>query len=415
MKPTKNRRTLIIFASLLLFVSACSGAEGESGDQGEPVKIGFLVSITGDYAPWGEAALPAARMAVEAINAAGGISGRPIELVVADAESTVEATVAGYNRLVEVEGVVAIAGPESDGAVALIDSVAEDKVPMLCPFCGTSVLDTKGGNFLWRIRPSDNDNGTATAQFAVDLGFERVSMLVQNTEGTLSVARNFIEAWEGLGKEIANDIRFEPGGAGAYQAEVAQAFADDPEAVYLAAGSEAAIPIFREWERRGYDSTLLLTGDTTGAEESVNDQERFSELSHVLLPVHSEQTPAFEAFSEEYEARTGEAPSEDLAQQLFYDSLVMLALAATAGEEITGESIADNMLAISRPPGTLVYSYEDGVRELEAGNDIDYWGASGNVDLGEGGSLRNPRFGVLRWNVEDQAWELVEEMEVETE
>ncbi|OJU06961.1 MAG: hypothetical protein BGN83_21430 [Rhizobium sp. 63-7] len=63
-----------------------------------------------------------------------------------------------------------------------------------------------------------------------------------------------------------------------------------------------------------------------------------------------------------------------------------MALAATAGD-VSGQGIRDNLVNVSGPEGEKVFSYADGVRELKAGKDIDYEGASGPIDFNEYGNV----------------------------
>ncbi|HZB43155.1 MAG TPA: ABC transporter substrate-binding protein [Ilumatobacter sp.] len=76
---------------------------------GEPIKIGILTSITSNFAPWGLQVRDGAQLAVDDINAAGGVDGRPLELVIEDDQNAAEEAVPAYERLLE-EGVVAVGG-----------------------------------------------------------------------------------------------------------------------------------------------------------------------------------------------------------------------------------------------------------------------------------------------------------------
>ena len=178
-----------IFLSMLAIV-VLGGVVLSCGDDDEgPVKLGFLAGLSGDYSEWGPPSQDGAEAAIGVINESGGILGRDAELVVQDNLSTPEGAVTGYNRIRE--EIDALGGVESDGAVALLGTVAEDEMPTMCPACGTTVLDTEGGNYIWRITASDTTYGIISAQLARDLGFTRVAMLVQQTEGTESPANVF--------------------------------------------------------------------------------------------------------------------------------------------------------------------------------------------------------------------------------
>ena len=110
--------------------------------------------------------LDGARAAIGEINAGGGVLGRAVELVVEDNLSTVEGSVAAYDRIrAEID---ALGGLEPNGAAALLDAVTEDEMPTMCPLCGTSDLESGGGDFLWGLTASQAGYGVVAAQLARD-------------------------------------------------------------------------------------------------------------------------------------------------------------------------------------------------------------------------------------------------------
>ncbi len=162
-----------------------SGEEISVGGEdlkGDPVKLGLLTGLTGDYSAFKDAVVGGSEIAIRDVNEGGGILGGPAELIIQDNKSTPEGAVSGFEKLVNVDKVAAIGGVESDGGVAVLERAAEAQVPVICSFCGTTVLDEEGGNFIYRTTASDNDGAAASAQFARDRGFERVALLRQEGE-----------------------------------------------------------------------------------------------------------------------------------------------------------------------------------------------------------------------------------------
>ena len=369
---------------------------------GDAIKFGFLNGLSGDYSPWGQPSLVGAEVAIDEINAEGGVLGRPVELVVEDNKSTVEGAVSGYTILSDVENVDALGGVESDGAIALLDTVADQELPTMCPACGSTELDTKGGDWIFRITASDTDGGIIAVQFARDRGFERVAILVQQTEGTLSPAEIFQDVFENkAGGEIIDVVRFDPGRS-SYQAEVEQAFSNDPDAVYLAAGFEAGVPILREWERRAYGGTIIMSPDLNVPEISALSGGLENGVALAAIAGLNEGSPTFDSFSSEYEERTGNAPSAGLYEANQYDQYIVLALAMTAAGTTDGPAVRDKILEVVNAPGTEVFSYAEGLAALANGDDIDFQGASSSLDLNEFGNLLSPSMGEM--HIIDGEW-----------
>ncbi|KWT88209.1 MULTISPECIES: ABC transporter substrate-binding protein [unclassified Variovorax] len=116
-----KRFTALAFA---LLVSA--------GAHAQDIKIGGLLETSGFVASLGQPGLDGAMLAVEQVNAAGGINGRKVQFVNVNSESDNTKTVSGAKRLIEQEKVVAIVGPMSSGSsFAVVDTIEKAKVPMI--------------------------------------------------------------------------------------------------------------------------------------------------------------------------------------------------------------------------------------------------------------------------------------------
>lgn len=412
----------VVLAGVLLLALAACGGGGEAGSEGtaaeeggggETVRFGYLIGVTGDYSPYFEPSLAGAEIAIEEINEAGGVLGRQVELVTADNQSTVEGAVQGFSRLVDVENVVAIGGVESDGALAILETLREQQMPVMCPACGTAELDTEAGDFIWRITGSDTDGGAIAAQFARDAGYENVAMLVQNTEGPTGTAEIFSTVWQdAVGGQLVSDVRFDPGGS-SYQSQLQQAFDAQPDAVFASFGFEAGLVLFQEWERRGYGGQFFVSPDLVVPEIAGLSPALADGTLTGAIPAYDTESEAYASFAERYEGRTGEQPSAGLYEANQYDQYIALALAIAAADSTEGPAIAEQVPEVLNPPGTEVFSYADALEELEAGNDIDYHGASSSLDLNEFGNLVSPVFGEQQ--VVDGQWEQTRLVELDPE
>ena len=365
----------------------------ESARDEGPVKLGFLAGLSGDYAEGASPGLDGAEAAIGVINASGGILGRAVELVVQDNLSTAEGAVTGYNRIRE--EIDALGGVESDGAVALLNTLAEDEMPTMCPACGTTVLDTEGGNFIWRITASDTTYGIISAQIARDAGYSRVAMLVQQTEGTESPANVFKDVWENkIGGEIIADVRFAPG-SDSYQAEVHQALSGDPEAVYISAGPQAGIPILREYIARSYDATILVSPDLQVPDIAETAAELPTGRILAVQITDDFDSPAYAAFAAAHQEHANKPPPTGFYETNQFDQYIVLALAMTAAGTTDGPAVAAQIYNVTNAPGTKVYTYADGVAALERGEQIDYDGPSGSLELHTTtGNLVSPKVAV---------------------
>ncbi|NUT10917.1 MAG: ABC transporter substrate-binding protein [Nonomuraea sp.] len=123
------RRLLPSLACLALALSGCGGDGGGSGGQ-DPIKVGLIVSLTGNYTPLGSEDKKAVELAVEQVNAQGGLNGRKVELVTRDDKTAPDQGIVAYNQI---KGDIdALIGPVFSNAALAVEPLAQrDKMPYL--------------------------------------------------------------------------------------------------------------------------------------------------------------------------------------------------------------------------------------------------------------------------------------------
>lgn len=127
------RRSVLISAATVLLaasLAACGGSD-EGGDSSSPIKIGQIVSLTGNYSPLGTENQKSVALAVEEINKAGGLLGRQVELIVKDDKSQPDQSVLAFNDLKGEDVAAVIGSPFSNSALATIPLVDREKIPYL--------------------------------------------------------------------------------------------------------------------------------------------------------------------------------------------------------------------------------------------------------------------------------------------
>jgi len=124
------RRTMPLFASVTLLLTLAACAEPAPAGAAEPIRIGQIVSLTGNYSPLGGENKKSVELAVEQINSSGGIGGRKIELSVKDDKSQPEQSVLAFNEL-KADVAAIIGSPFSNSALATIPVVDRERIPYL--------------------------------------------------------------------------------------------------------------------------------------------------------------------------------------------------------------------------------------------------------------------------------------------
>ncbi len=390
---------LVVIAGVLL--TACGGDEttttsaGGSGDDTsttaavastEDIPVGVLVPYTGELGAYGKAWFRGAEMAANDINAAGGVlDGRKIKLYTEDDGSTIEGGTKGARKLIDANGVIAIHGYLSDYVMAAWPIAEAAKVFSSVPGAGTTQLDGVGGSYQFRTCPSDAFSGTVAAQILWDKGFKEIALLHQNDEGRNSIAKAITAAYKKLGGTILVDVPFTPGQT-TYSAELKKVADANPPAVWLGAGQESGTTLFKDATQRGYKWQWMVSEDLAVPElfDLVGAEALEGTLTEV--PSADQDSAAFKEWAARYSAVYDDDPG-GAYQSNSYDGVIILALSMQAAKAASGTAINEQYSAVGNPPGTMVYSFEEGMAALAKGEDINYEGISGPCDFASDGNV----------------------------
>ncbi|KKW18983.1 MAG: Receptor family ligand-binding protein, partial [Parcubacteria group bacterium GW2011_GWF2_50_9] len=188
-------KTAVWIVLLILVVGGLIFYESKKGEEEavtkEPIKIGVLVPLTGDGAPYGEPARNVYLLAAEEINAAGGVSGQPLELIIEDSKCNGKDATSAAQKLINIDKVQIILGGFCSSESIAATPVAEAaKVAILSP--GSSSPDLTGiSPYFFRNYPSDASQGKVLAEAAATRGWKKIAFLQEQTDYALGVYKAF--------------------------------------------------------------------------------------------------------------------------------------------------------------------------------------------------------------------------------
>jgi branched-chain amino acid transport system substrate-binding protein len=243
-------------AARLVLAAALCGAPALLA--GEPVRIGFFMSMTGRDASFGEASLRGARLAVDGLNAAGGVLGRPVELVVEDDRSLAGESATAVKKLISRDRVVALVGECSSARTLEAASVAQAAgVPLVTP-AATNPRVTRVGDEIFRVCFVDDFQGRVIAAFARRrLGLRRAALLVDSSAPySVGLADAFARTFTALGGEIVASQNY-LGSEADFRAQLTAIRAARPDALFLPGYYVAAGLVARQARELGMGVTLL--------------------------------------------------------------------------------------------------------------------------------------------------------------
>lgn len=370
---------------------------GGTGASSKSLKIGSLLSNTGDVASIAQPLPNAIKMAVETVNGCGGVNGEPVTLVSEDDQSDPSAGKAGMTKLAEVDKVAGVVGSfASSVSTAAADVAVTNKVMLVSPGSTSPVFtqrakEGKYQGFWARTAPPDTYQAQAMAQLAAKKGFKKVATIAINNDYGVGFEKEFIAAFKKLGGTVVNEskpTRYDPK-ATTFDSEVKAAFEGKPEAiaaiVYPDTGASLLKAAFEQGLSKGVTIMLPDGAYDPGFPDKVG---KTSDGKYILAgaigTVPGAHGKALEDFNKKWSA-TGKPVTAYL--QHSWDAASLLMLAAQSAKANTGEGIKSQIREVAGGDGQEVSDVCEGLKLLKEGKKINYQGASGNVDIDPQGDV----------------------------
>jgi branched-chain amino acid transport system substrate-binding protein len=306
-------------------VAALVAGGGLACRRADPVPLGLVTGLSGRHYDLGVSSRNGATLAVEELNAAGGIGGRPLELLVRDDRQDPEAARAAVRELVDA-GVVAIVGHATSAmGEATLPLVDEARVLMVSPTISSSAFERRDDWFVM-LHPSTAVAARVLADHAARAGLAGRFAIVFDLSN-----RNFTQSWhDHFSRELASrggrvvaSVPFTSGQVESYGALVEQALAARPDALLVVAGALDTASVAQQLRKRTatvafFGTEWGFTGDVLAHGGSAVEGARFTQKVDL-----TGEGARFVRFQEAYAARFGRAP--DFAAVMAYETVQVIA------------------------------------------------------------------------------------------
>jgi len=250
MQRIQVTRLLLVVGALALVAGACSSddnaddettttetTEAAAADRGNvdgELKLGSMVPQTGDLNTIVDSLQTPITMALEEINAAGGVLGKPVVLVEGDDGTSPTVAEATYAKLVNTDKVDAIVGPApSPVAAKLAEKIGTDKVPTCSGSTTAANLEGAGDGFFFRTAPGDDLQGPALAELISGDNHAKVAILARNDDYGKGFSESLQSSLEESGAEVTEVVLYNPDSGSGYDADVQKALDSSPDAVVV--------------------------------------------------------------------------------------------------------------------------------------------------------------------------------------
>ena len=333
-------------ALALVCLLALGGCKKEAASQtADVIKIGEFASLTGKEAAFGQSSHKGTVLAIEEINATGGVLGKKVELAYEDDRSTQGEAVTVVQKLISRDKVVAILGEVASGrSLEAAPICQKNKIPQVSP-SSTNPRVTEMGDYIFRVCFTDPFQGKLLAEFAKNtLKAQQVAILTDVAAPySVGLARYFREPFVANGGTVVEEKSFSSGDKD-FKPQLTAIKAANPQAIFAPCYYTEAGLIAVQARQLGI-TVPLFGGDGWEAPELI--QIGGSALEGTYYSTHysaEDQNPLVQAFVKKFKTKfSGEVP--DAMAALGYDSAMILVDAIKRAGSTEGPKIRDALAA----------------------------------------------------------------------
>jgi len=351
-----------------------AGAQAVAAASGEPVKLGTIWFNSGAAEGLGGIMRNGFDLAVMEQNAAGGVLGRPVEVIDYDEGYSADEAVASARRAVA-DGVAGVAGGnDATTCVAMKDALEEDGVPLVVTACGSELITTEGYEGVVHVRApvkqtqSDSNALSVLARWMIEKGYKRVQGVGVDSDWVLLTDSEFRRIFEQEAPDdfVYNGMIYFPYGTAEARVEVTKGVGNDPDLLYLGLwGKDVVVNAVKAAREVGYEGDIMVNEVvfTAPEVEALGDLAEgvYSSTGWIL----DSSIPESEAFSSAYEAEFGSKP--DWWSELGYTAAKQLMAAIEAAGTTDYAAVAPfmNDELVMTPRGKMLKFNENGLRLVD--------------------------------------------------
>ena len=304
-----------VVAAMVLAAAGCSKKESDT------VKIGGIAPLSGAVAVYGVECKNGIDLAVEEINAAGGINGKKVEFVCEDDEGSPDKTVNAFKKLITKDGVKLVIGSLTSGCTQAVTTLSQaSKVVQIAP-AATAPAITDAGNYVFRACFIDPFQGTVGGKFAFESLKAKNAAILYDVGNDYSVGlqENFVKSFETAGGKIVAVESYSTGDKD-FNAQLTKIKNANPDVVYLPDYYGTVALIAKQLRAQGIKAPIVGADGWDGLTANAGDEVLNGFYSNHYAEDSTE--PAVQKFVNAFKEKYNKAPNSFAA--LGYDSMYML-------------------------------------------------------------------------------------------
>jgi len=331
--------------ALLAVLTQCKGG----GADADTIVIGEVASLTGGTATFGQSSHNGTLMAIDEINAAGGLLGKQVTLVTEDDQSKQGEAGIVAKKLISRSKVVALLGEVASGRSLEMAPIAQAAgVPMISP-ASTNPKVTETGDHIFRVCFIDPFQGTVMAKFSLTKGWKNVAILTDTKQDySVGLSQFFKKYLTENGGTVAAEQNYSSGDKD-FKAQLTAIKSANPDAIF-ASGYYNEVALIAVQARELGIEVPMLGGDGWDSPSLIPVAGKAIEGCFFSNHFSNEdKSPAIQDFVKKYQDRFGSVP--DAMAALGYDSAKILAAAIERAGTTEGKALRDAIAATKEYTG----------------------------------------------------------------
>lgn len=317
-----------------------------------PIVLGAMDPLTGEGAVYGIPLQNATLLAVNEINAAGGVDGHQIQLIWEDSKCNPQDGASAAQKLVEVDQVDFIISGDCSGAALAAAALTEPSGVMLFSAAASSPDLSTAGDLVFRSYPSDAMAGQVIASYSIkELGKKKAAVISEQTDYAQGLRGSFTKAVVQFGGEVVADETYNTGDSD-FRTQVLKVKTAAPDVLYLVPQTPVSgVQLLKQLKENGVTATLLVSDTMLGTDTIAANKDLYSDV-YSPTPELDTNREVTKRFLDNYKAAYGNDPEFPAYMAAAYDQVYML---KQAFEEVGVNQMAvrDWLYDVENWPGAL--------------------------------------------------------------
>jgi branched-chain amino acid transport system substrate-binding protein len=335
LKHTRVALTLLsvlaLAAAAVFVVAGCGGDDAADSGSAAAFKIGVAGPMTGQYATYGASHKAGAEIAIEELNADGGVNGADASMTLGDDLGDPKEAVLVAQKFIDDSDVVLVNGHQFSGATIAAGAKYEAAgLPMISP-SATNPDITDLGAFIWRICMTDAVQGEGLAKYTVDdLGMSKVAVIYDNSDYGRGLADAYEAGIEAAGGSVVAKEQYATGDTD-FKAQLTKVKGAGPELIFLSGYYPEGSKIAQQASELGMDVQLLGSDGYASDELPKLGKAAVEGMLVSTFFDYTKDDPAVQAFVEAYQAKYEGANPDWFAANAYDVTMLAAAAAEKAG------------------------------------------------------------------------------------